>query len=213
MTDENTMPPSTINPSGPDTTNETTPPTQQEIQKLVERMLGVLTEENETQLSTGVMRSMSEAQRQHYSATNQDPLVRFIYQKAEHEIINRRAERQARNVQTQQWQQQQQQQTPNNPLPPLVLRPRINAFTPPSTSTAAAPSPYNLLLAEAAINLAQAALAAPVHVPPDDKCANCGGVAKQHHIGRVDDLDEQGKESLPLNYCSRNCQRGHWASI
>lgn len=213
--------PTPTNPPNPPPAGEDTPPTQQEIQELAQGSLATLTEESATELRAMFMRNMSEAQRQHYAATNQDPLVRFVYQKAEHELINRRAERQARNVQIQQWQQrqrqqQQQQQAPINSLPPLALAPQrgINAFTLPhlATNTAAtAPTPYNHLLAEAAMNLAQAALVAPVHLPPDDKCANCGGVAKQSHTGHVHGRGDD--EALPLNYCSRNCQRGHWASI
>jgi hypothetical protein len=166
-------------------------------------MLVSLTEEQQVRLRNGVMRTMSEEQRQQASATKMDRLIQFIYQKAKQDIMNRKAMGQIDS-------KQQQQQEHGIDMPnSLIVSPRgVNATT--SQSTTVAPNTQNYLIAGAAIDLAQAALAANIPLASDQHCANCGGLAKQRLTGRINERDN---ESLPFNYCSKNCQREYWASV
>lgn len=77
-------------------------PPAQEIQETAQRMMATLSDEKRAQLRNGVMRSMSEQQRQQASAAKKDPLVSFIFQKARQEVMNRRASAQASGGQQQQ---------------------------------------------------------------------------------------------------------------
>lgn len=91
MTDHGQNLSSTGDPPGSDSSSENASPTPQEIRETAQRMLVSLTEEQQIRLRNGVMRTMSEKQRQQASATKKDPLIQFIYQKARQDIMNRKA--------------------------------------------------------------------------------------------------------------------------
>jgi hypothetical protein len=77
-------------------------PPAQEIQETAQRMMAGLSEEKRAALRNGVMRNMTEQQRQQASATKKDPLVQFVFQKARQEVMARRQAAQAASGQQQQ---------------------------------------------------------------------------------------------------------------
>jgi len=99
-----------------DNASETTPPSPQEIQEVAQRILVSLTEEKRSQLRNSVMRTMSEEQRRQATATNKDPLIQYIVQKAREESMNRNVSGQ---VDTQQRLQHQHQRLTSNQLQEL----------------------------------------------------------------------------------------------
>jgi hypothetical protein len=77
-------------------------PHVQEIQDVARRMMATLTDEKKAQLRNGIMRNMTEQQRQESSATKKDPLIGFVFQKATQQVIGRRQSAQAAGGQQQQ---------------------------------------------------------------------------------------------------------------
>ena len=77
-------------------------PPAQEIQETAQRIMSTLSEEKRAQLRNGVIRSMTEQQRQQASATKKDPLIQYIFSKARQEVMTRRQSAQAAGGQQQQ---------------------------------------------------------------------------------------------------------------
>jgi hypothetical protein len=216
MSSRNAVPPSTANPPGPDNTNETTPPSPQEISEVAQRILASLTEEKRTHIRNAVMRTMSEEQRLQATATNKDPLMQFIFHKAQSEILNRDLPGRVDIIDIRQQLREQHQRLPPDQLQALIARqrgmPPFSLAMLADLMTQRSHDGVELFAATAATSSLEAGSAADVPLHAGQQCANCGSLANQRSTSLVDSVDEQGKESPPFNYCSKNCQREHSTS-